>query len=903
MFKQKGGDNCAEQTQQIKDLDEKVSVLKGDLLEKTKGSAFVKDDSVITSNNIIRLNDTIDQSLVDYLTKEDLSELKNEETLGPLLALIPNEDKIQQKLQVVEDLIQEKNEIRRLLKEVGNDKVDGKDLEASIKGLTDSQSKINNLKNTKLCNKDLFPDSVCSSIDTYFTKYWVGYASKALELANEVNTEEKFGRPTPELEHPITKKLTQLCNDFIDLNRLAPKVEDAEETLAGGRRRKLKGGALDLPEPEASVPNYDIFQTLGKGMYYYHLHLLQLERALRVNHAVRYNIFNKAYTTVVPYFKEQLENYQNIVPTLEALEQSRCLYVEGWGADVEDKDTKGISKKRVDQSPYCDIEIKEGTESKSHRFGTATSKYLPNELEPKIDALEKAIEAASTAGFLADQLTEFKDEVSSLKKILDANNEEIKQNIEKATNSWGERKITKQALLTKWNEGEKERIADEEKNASQNALTNFNNTIGDNGARKVTLCAELDNIIKSRLGIGPDDLKKVTDYYDKPDTEGNKDGILDADELGAFLKYDAELITDIGFTAKDKMETKIPKTDEDKAAGVTDGEYKTRIEDNLDDLQDDCESKIKSLKKTLAKIDLATKTHEAKKEGIRAKNTQDNSNLDNIYKSKETSINNLFENIDSYTRIIECRTRDKQNASAEQKTEIQHQIENLIKFGTKNEQEKTAEILGEQLDAPYAQIGWTETIETGTVGWQDGYVCVSLGDQASSSEESSTATVVPSTEPLGSGEDQSGSVASSTEPVAQETGGDDDEATIIFKKMDQDHNGKLIKKEIREYIQQNNLYKQFGVKEPGSGEDGPGHSWETLTKAIDQAGKGGPDGSIDLEDFQAFYNGLTTTAGKRKTSLKRNAQKKSLRRNKQIHNKIRKTRKNRNQKKSISKRR
>merc|ERR1711907_281333 len=257
-------------------------------------------------------------------------------------------------------------------------------------------------------------------------------------------------RPTPESEHPITKNLTQLCDEFINLNRLAPKVEDtgetpAEETPKGGRRRKLKGGALvDLPEPEASVPNYDIFQTLGKGMYYYHLDLLKLERSLRVNHATRYNIFNKAYTTVVPYFKgEQLANYEEIVPTLEALEQSRCLYIEGWGKDVEETDAKGISKKRVDQSPYCDIEIKEGTESKSHRFGTATSKYLPNELEPKIDALEKAIEAAETAGFLADQLTEFKDEVSSLKRILDANNEEIKQNMEKATNSWGERKIDK----------------------------------------------------------------------------------------------------------------------------------------------------------------------------------------------------------------------------------------------------------------------------------------------------------------------------------------------------------------------------------------------------------------------------------------------------------------------------
>ena len=42
---------------------------------------------------------------------------------------------------------------------------------------------------------------------------------------------------------------------------------------------------------------------------------------------------------------------------------------------------------------------------------------------------------------------------------------------------------------------------------------------------------------------------------------------------------------------------------------------------------------------------------------------------------------------------------------------------------------------------------------------------------------------------------------------------------------------------------------------------------------------------------------------KRKTSLKRNVQKKSLRRNKQIHSKLRKTKKNRVQRKSISRKR
>jgi hypothetical protein len=46
-----------------------------------------------------------------------------------------------------------------------------------------------------------------------------------------------------------------------------------------------------------------------------------------------------------------------------------------------------------------------------------------------------------------------------------------------------------------------------------------------------------------------------------------------------------------------------------------------------------------------------------------------------------------------------------------------------------------------------------------------------------------------------------------------------------------------------------------------------------------------------------------TAAGKRKTSLKINVQKKSLRRNKQIHSKLRKTKKNRVQRKSISRKR
>ena len=199
---------------------------------------------------------------------------------------------------------------------------------------------------------------------------------------------------------------------------------------------------------------------------------------------------------------------------------------------------------------------------------------------------------------------------------------------------------------------------------------------------------------------------------------------------------------------------------------------------------------------------------------------------------------------------------------------------------------------------------------------------------------SSTATVVPSTE-KGSDGGQTGTVkeetgdqpallgpstetvATPTETVASST--PQMTAKDLFEAIDTKDNTKpgdnsLSKTELKTYIQEHpNVRKLFGLA-PSGETGGPG--WQEFYAQIDKPTidpetgeeKEG-DGKFDLDEFTDFYNkriakvAETPSAGKRKTSLKRNAQKKSLRRNKQIHNKIRKTRKNRNQKKSISKRR
>merc|ERR1711975_138611 len=134
-----GGDICEEQSQQIKDLDDKLSQLKEELMEKTKGKVFVKDQSLTTAENITQLNKTLEGKALTYLTDEKITFGENEtiETIyRSILEILPKDDLISIKYNAINDLIMQKKK----------NNAPGDDIQRCIEELKFSNEKIKSLQ-------------------------------------------------------------------------------------------------------------------------------------------------------------------------------------------------------------------------------------------------------------------------------------------------------------------------------------------------------------------------------------------------------------------------------------------------------------------------------------------------------------------------------------------------------------------------------------------------------------------------------------------------------------------------------------------------------------------------------------------------------------------------------------
>lgn len=490
--------NCDQQitnnTQSIQQLKDLIGNVQTQLTDKP----FQGSNSIVeTSQNIVDLARPFDTGIVGLLSSEDLSVI----TENPLFNTISSKDPLVVKVTMAQNLINNKELMRKLVLQSGYDLSEGKGVNSALTQINKLKAQIesdgNSLSKEYDSNKDL---TDC------LKQYYYDFVTASVNLLNYVSSPGEFSLPTVNEKKPTSSKLNMLINSYIafeieaDSGVLGAMFGDAGGRRRRRRRRNKRGGAnLGVFDDGFYLPPYEVVK---QG-------LNNLENALYPENALDYNNLVNQITNVQKYFKgNELSKYLETQNAARELEQVRCISIPNFYNENSDKNKPQNCK--VPDDP---------------KFNGQNT--LAN-ISPKIEALSASL-IKNKSLFSAEQLAPYYQSIETLKAFQKGTDAEVLKQRTLTQTNWNNKvKELKTALDTKTtqklDENQNEWLAKSQDIDKKQKNNTIRLTI-----KKKQAIKNLKGKIKESLNLDQQELKVL--YK----SDADKSGILGVDELKSAL--------------------------------------------------------------------------------------------------------------------------------------------------------------------------------------------------------------------------------------------------------------------------------------------------------------------------------------------------------------------------------
>ena len=631
--------NCDQQitnnTQSIQQLKNLIGNVQTQLTDKP----FQGSNSIVeTSQKIVDLSSSFDTGIVGLLSSEDLSII----TGDPLFNTFSTKDPLVVKVTTAQNLINNKELMRKTVLQSGDDLSEGK-------GVSDSFAKINKLKAQIESDGNSLSKEYDSNKDLTdcLQKYYYDFVTASLNLVNYVNNPGEFNLPTVSEKNPTSNKLNVLTNAYI----AADPIESDSGGLgamfgdAGGRRRRRRrnkrGGAnpgvFDDGYEDRFANSYDVVK---QG-------LNNLETSLYPENALDYNNLVNQITNVQKYFKgNELSKYLETQNAARELEQVRCISIPNFYSDNSDKNKPKNCK--VPDNP---------------KFNGQNT--LAN-VSPKIDALSDSL-IKNKGLFSSEQLAPYYQSIETLKAFQKGQDAEVLKQRTITQTNWNnkvkELKTTLDTETTKKLEANENEWLGKSKDIAKKQK---NNTIFLTNKKNKAI-KQLEGQITDSLNLDEEELKEL--YKSDED----KSGILGVDELKTALsdqKYTVkitQILTDQGYDEPDEDD----------------------VQKYINGIIEDLEHFIENAEKADAELVAANNDDEGVNKGVIGTFVVQKQNADNEYNLAKTkaladqaaqiaTLNNTYsqDNLNILLSAVEETAKKLQNDSSN--TTLQNQLNVMV---------------------------------------------------------------------------------------------------------------------------------------------------------------------------------------------------------------------------------